>query len=132
MHVPDVEMPADCLTKWLPSAKLRRSVEYMTGARVAPTASHGQVIEMSAIEGAIAHVSEAGPTAAHGNAGAAFGHPHSGNRSRDAVGGSVVGGVPRWGAVTYSSVVVQPRGSLGVFVVHDGRSARAGALLRAS
>ena len=126
MHVPDVEMPADCLTKWLPSAKLRRSVEYMTGARVSPTASHGQVIEMSAIEGAIAHVSEAGPTAAHGDAGAAFGHPHSGNRSSDAVGGSVVGGVPRWGAVTYSSVVT------GGVVVHDGRSDRAGAPLRAS
>ena len=77
IHVPDVEMPADCLTKWLPSAKLRRSVEYMTGARVAPTANTGQVIEMSAIEGAIAHVSEAGPTTAHGDAGAASGHQHT-------------------------------------------------------
>ena len=98
IHVPDVEMPADCLTKWLPSAKLRRSVEYMTGARVAPTANTGQVIEMSAIEGAIAHVSEARPTAAHGDAGAASGHPHRGNRSGDSVGGSVVGRVPGWGA----------------------------------
>ena len=98
----------------------------MTGARVAPTANTGQVIEMCAIEGAIAHMSQAGPTAAHGDAGAASEYPHGYNRSGDSVGGSVVGGVPRWGvAVTYSSIVTG-RG------VHDGRTgARAGASLRA-
>jgi hypothetical protein len=128
IHVPDVEMPADCLTKWLPSAKLRRSVEYMTGARVAPTANTGQVIEMSAIEGAIAHVSEAGPTAAHGDAGAASGHPHRGNRSGDSVGGSVVGGVPRWGVVGAS--VTEPTPVTRVVCVTRSRPAQESAALR--
>ena len=31
-HVPDVDMPADFLTKWIPSAKLDLSVVYATGA----------------------------------------------------------------------------------------------------
>ena len=125
IHVPDVEMPADCLTKWLPSAKLRRSVEYMTGARVAPTANTGQVIEMSAIEGAIAHVSEAGPTAAHGDAGAASGHPHRGNRSGDSVGGSVVGRVPGWGAS-----VTEPTPVTRVVYLTRSRPAQESAALR--
>ena len=31
-HVPDVNMPADFLTKWIPLAKLDQSVIYATGA----------------------------------------------------------------------------------------------------
>ena len=121
-------LPARAYAQWLPSAKLRRSVEYMTGARVAPTANTGQVIEMSAIEGAIAHVSEAGPTAAHGDAGAASGHPHRGNRSGDSVGGSVVGGVPRWGVVGAS--VTEPTPVTRVVCVTRSRPAQESAALR--
>ena len=66
LHVPDEQMPADCLTKWLPSTKLRRSVEYMTGSRVAATANTSIVIAMSAIESAIAYVSEQGESATEG------------------------------------------------------------------
>ena len=31
-HVPDVHMPADFLTKWIPIAKLDQSIIYATGA----------------------------------------------------------------------------------------------------
>ena len=30
-HVPDLRMPADFLTKWIPQAKLDQSVKYATG-----------------------------------------------------------------------------------------------------
>ena len=30
-HVPDEHMPADFLTKWVPAAKLRRCLSYVTG-----------------------------------------------------------------------------------------------------
>ena len=78
MHVPDVEMPADCLTKWLPSEKLRRSVDYMTNRRAAPqaTAAYSE-ITINDIAEAIANVSD---------------HSHGGNLHDRAyqVGGSVV------------------------------------------
>ena len=59
LHVPDVEMPADCLTKWLPSTKIRRSVEYMTGVRAQPTDASHAVIEIEGLEEAISHLSDA-------------------------------------------------------------------------
>ena len=31
-HVPDINMPADFLTKWIPIVKLDQSVVYATGA----------------------------------------------------------------------------------------------------
>ena len=78
VHVPDVQMPADCLTKWLPSDKLRRSVEYMTNRRAAPeaTAAYSE-ITLDDIADAIANVSD---------------HSHDGNLHDRAyqVGGSVV------------------------------------------
>ena len=71
-------MPADCLTKWLPSDKLRRSVEYMTNRRAAPeaTAAYSE-ITLDDIADAIANVSD---------------HSHDGNLHDRAyqVGGSVV------------------------------------------
>ena len=87
-------MPADCLTKWLPSDKLKRSVEYMTGARVAATANASEMIEVGAIESAIANVSDIGHGASAGANAHVSGHPQSSNRSADPVGGSVVGGDP--------------------------------------
>ena len=33
-HVTDPEMPADFLTKWIPSAKLEASIRYVTNSRV--------------------------------------------------------------------------------------------------
>ena len=32
-HIPGVENPADFLTKWLPDAKFKASIEYMTNGR---------------------------------------------------------------------------------------------------
>ena len=95
VHVPDEQMPADCLTKWLPSTKLGRSIAYMTGSCVAATANTSIVIEMSAIESAIAHASEKGEGAIEGaSASAAENKENSqpGNRfdAPNAVGGSVV------------------------------------------
>ena len=49
------EMPADCLTKWLPSAKLKRSVEYMTGVRARPTEASHAVIGIESLDEAIAN-----------------------------------------------------------------------------
>ena len=40
VKVPDPDMPADFLTKWIPSAKLARSVEYATNARARRTSKH--------------------------------------------------------------------------------------------
>ena len=78
VHVPDVQMPADCLTKWLPRDKLRRSVDYMTNRRAAPqaTAAYSE-ITINDIADAIANVSD---------------HSHDGNLHDRAyqVGGSVV------------------------------------------
>ena len=33
VHIPDAENPADFLTKWVPKAKLNRSLAYVTGSR---------------------------------------------------------------------------------------------------
>ena len=62
VDVPDVQMPADCLTKWLgiPSDKVRRSVDYMTNRRAAPpqaTAAYSE-ITLNDITDAIANVSD--------------------------------------------------------------------------
>ena len=59
VHVPDVQMPADCLTKWLPSDEVRRSVDYMTNRRAAPqaTAAYSE-ITLNDIADAIANVSD--------------------------------------------------------------------------
>ena len=55
VHVPDEEMPADCLTKWIPSAKVRQSVEYMTNSRGrAASKLSGEQIDMAALSDAIA------------------------------------------------------------------------------
>ena len=34
MHVPDTENPSDFLTKWVPIAKLKRSLAYVGGREV--------------------------------------------------------------------------------------------------
>ena len=38
VKVPDEHMPADFLTKWIPSAKLARSIRYATNARARASA----------------------------------------------------------------------------------------------
>ena len=105
-HVPDVQMPADCLTKWLPSAKLRRSVEYMTGARVAATANASEIIGLGAIESAIANVSDIGHGASAGASAHVSDHPQRSNRYADPVGGSVVGGAGQMGNRDIIRIVV--------------------------
>ena len=37
VHVPDTEMPADFLTKWIPSPKLEQSIRYATNLRARRT-----------------------------------------------------------------------------------------------
>ena len=58
LHVPDAQMPADCLTKWLGADKVRASVEYMTGKRAQATPSASMAIDLTVINEAIANVTE--------------------------------------------------------------------------
>ena len=37
VHVPDTANPSDFLTKWVPAAKLRASLSYVTGSKARPT-----------------------------------------------------------------------------------------------
>ena len=101
VHVPDVQMPADCLTKWLPSDKLRRSIEYMTNKRMAPQATAAfSEITLGAIAEAIAHVSD---------------HSHDGNLHDHAyqVGGSVVSDLVSSVTSTVTSTVQGVSGGSG-------------------
>ena len=85
LHVPDVQMPADCLTKWLPGPKVQRSVDYMTGVRARPTPTADCAeLDLTDLDSAIAHLGEA--TFLHGN----LAPPTQ-------VGGSVVGEVAKVG-----------------------------------
>ena len=67
MHVPDAEMPADVLTKWIPMSKVNQSVKYMTNADKAPAATCSAAAipyDLIALDQAIANLSESGPVPA--------------------------------------------------------------------
>ena len=67
MHVPDAEMPADVLTKWIPMSKVNQSVKYMTNADKAPAATCSAAAthcDRIALDQAIANLSESGPVPA--------------------------------------------------------------------
>ena len=67
MHVPDAEMPADVLTKWIPMSKVNQSVKYMTNADKAPAATcsaAATTYDLIALDQAIANLSESGPVPA--------------------------------------------------------------------
>ena len=87
LHVPDAQMPADVLTKWIPSGKTRQSVQYMTNpsGRTASVMSACAEFDVSALDAAIAGLSDA--SAVHGSERAA----HTAASATQA-GGSVVGG----------------------------------------
>ena len=61
VHVPDEQMPADVLTKWIPSGKTRQSVQYMTNTngRATSAMSTATNCDPEALEEAIAGLSDA-------------------------------------------------------------------------
>ena len=40
LHIPDANMPADFLTKWIPAAKFATSIAYVTNSRALGAFSH--------------------------------------------------------------------------------------------
>ena len=90
LQVPDAQMPADVLTKWIPSGKTRQSVQYMTnpGGRAASVMSACAECDVSELDAAIAGLADAdnGPeahTAASGTqaGGSVVGDPSGGPSS---------------------------------------------------
>ena len=62
LHVPDAQMPADVLTKWIPSGKTRQSVQYMTnpGGRTASVMSACAEFDVNGMDAAIAGLARGG------------------------------------------------------------------------
>ena len=58
VHVADAQMPADCLTKWIPSGKVRQSVQYMTNpaGRAASTLGTRPACDLAELDEAIANL----------------------------------------------------------------------------
>ena len=113
LHVPDVQMPADCLTKWLGRDKIRASVEYMTGKRVAATAGASIAVELGNINEAIACLTD-----------------HNDQQSDNlidqtiAVGGSVVGQCARGASVTEPTSVTRVVGRARSRPAQEGAARR--------